>query len=143
MKIFVFFALFLTLPSSVMAAEVFTCDEPKGVAMWSSEGHKATPDSFVGVKPVVILDGDKMVIVWGDSKSAGGGAKTWEPIVFHRSPESVSAIALDADGGNSASMLYTVDIVRGYLYLSTHKESSLFNSSSAASFVAKCQHENQ
>ena len=49
--------------------EVFRCGEPKGIAMWSIESHKATPDGFTGVQPVVIIEENEMTIVWGDSLS--------------------------------------------------------------------------
>lgn len=119
-------------------AEVFRCDEPKGVAMWSLEGHKAAPDKFTGVKPVVIVEEKEMTIVWGDSKSAGGSEKVWKAVIFHRSPESISGAAVDSGPAGSATMLYTIDLKRGYLYLSSHKENKILNSSGAITFVSKC-----
>ena len=129
--------LLLLFPVSSMA-EVFRCGEPKGISMYSTEQHKPTPDGFVGVLPVVIVEDKEMRIVWGDSKSAGGAEKVWKAIVFHRSPEAISALAMDAGEAASAVMLYTVDVKRGYLYFSSHKENPLFNGSSAQSFVSKC-----
>jgi len=119
-------------------AEVFRCGEPKGIAMWSGENHKAAPDGFTGVQPVVIIDEKEMTIVWGDSKNAGGAEKVWKAIVVHRSPESVSAVALDSGPTGAATMLYTVDVKRGYLYLSSHKDSKLLNASGVSTFVSKC-----
>lgn len=130
--------IFMMIPSFCFAAEVYRCGEPNGFAMWSNEKHKAGPDGFVGVNPIVIIDENEMTIVWGDSKSAGGADKTWKAIIFHESPESVSAVSLDTGESGSAAMLYTVDRKRSFLYMSTHKESALFNGSSAASFAAKC-----
>ncbi len=130
--------LFLLSMHTASIAEVFRCGEPKGVVMWSHQKHKADPDSFPGVKPVVIVEGDEMRIVWGDSKIAGGAEKVWKTIVFHRSAESVSGVALDASSTDSAAMLYTVDLKRGYLYLSSHKYSQELNLSWVSTFVSKC-----
>lgn len=129
----------LLLPMTSLA-QVFRCGEPKGAVMWSQEGHKIAPDGFKGVSPVVIIDGKEMTIVWGDSKSAGGAEKVWKAIIFHQSPQMVSGVSIDADDstGNSAAMMYSVDKVRGYLYLSSHRNVTLFNGSSAQSFVSKC-----
>lgn len=129
--------LLLSIPISGMA-EVFRCGEPKGAAMWSNEGHKVAPDGFTGVQPVVIVEENEMTIVWGDSKTAGGSEKVWKAVVFHRSPESISGVALDAGPAGSATMLYTVDVKRGYLYLSSHKDSKLLNASGVSTFVSKC-----
>lgn len=129
--------LLLSIPVSGMT-EVFRCGEPKGIAMWSNEGHKVASDGFTGVRPVVIVEEKEMTIVWGDSKTAGGSEKVWKAVVFHRSPESISGIALDAGPTGSATMLYTVDVKRGYLYLSSHKDSKLLNASAVSTFVSKC-----
>lgn len=129
--------LLLSIPVSGMT-EVFRCGEPQGVIMSSNEGHKVTPDGFTGVRPVVIVEDKEMTIVWGDSKSAGGAERVWKAVVFHRSPESVSGAALDEGPAGSAIMLYTVDIKRGYLYLSSHKDIKLLNASTASTFVSKC-----
>lgn len=129
--------IFLLLPVSGMA-EVFRCGEPKGISMFSTEQHKASPDGFVGVLPVVIVDDKEMTIVWGDSKSAGGAEKVWKAIIFHRSPEAISGLSLDTGERGAAAMLYTVDIKRGYLYFSAHKENALLDTSGVLSFVSKC-----
>ena len=130
--------LFLfSVPVSGMA-QVFRCDEPKGVSIFSIEGHKVTSDGFKGVHPVVIVEKNEMTVVWGDSKSAGGTEKVWKAVVIHQSPESISAIAVDEGSAGSTIMLYTVDVKRGYLYLSSHKEYNLIDSSSATVFVSKC-----
>jgi hypothetical protein len=129
--------LLLAVPMSCMA-EVFRCGEPKGVAMWSAESHKVAPDGFTGVEPVVIIEDKEMTIVWGDSKTSGGAEKVWKAVVFHRSPESISGVALDSGPTGSAAMLYTVDVKRGYLYLSSHKDSKLLNASGVSTFVSKC-----
>ena len=130
--------ILFSIPESGMAAEVFRCGEPKGIAMWSIESHKATPDGFTGVQPVVIIEENEMTIVWGDSKSAGGTEKVWKAVVFHRSPESISAAAVDSGSAGSATMLYTIDVKRGYLYLSSHKDNRLLNASGVSTFVSKC-----
>lgn len=137
------YLLLLAIPVTGVTgmAKVFRCGEPKGVAMWSLEGHKVAPDGFTGVQPVVIVDDDddkEMTIVWGDSKLAGGAEKVWKAVVFHRSPESISGVALDSGPTASAAMLYTVDVKRGYLYLSSHKDSEPLNASGVSSFVSKC-----
>jgi hypothetical protein len=129
--------LLLSIPVSGMA-EVFRCGEPRGVAMWSNESHKVAPDGFTGVQPVVIVEEKEMTIVWGDSKTAGGSEKVWKAVVIHRSAESISGAALDAGPTGSAAMLYTVDVKRGYLYLSSHKDSKLLNASGVSTFVSKC-----
>ena len=130
--------LLLLLVSASGMAEVFRCGEPKGVAMWSNEGHKIAPDGFTGVQPVVIVEDKEMTIVWGDSKTAGGTEKAWKAAVFHRSAESISAVALDAGPTGSGAMLYTIDVKRGYLYLSSHKDSKVLNASAVSTFVSKC-----
>jgi hypothetical protein len=58
--------------------------------------------------------------------------------VFNRSPDSISGVALDVGPVGSAAMLYTVDVKRGYLYLSSHKDSTLLSASGASTFVSKC-----
>jgi len=129
----------MILVPSLVSAEAFHCKEPKGVAMWSMEGHKAAPDGYDGVKPVVIVNEGEMTISWGDSKLSGGANKVWKAVVFYRSPVTISAAAIDDGASGSASMLFTLDIKRGYLYLSSHKESTLLNASGATTFVSKCQ----
>jgi hypothetical protein len=135
------YLLLLAIPVTGVTgmAKVFRCGEPEGVAMWSLEGHKVAPDGFTGVQPVVIVDDDKeMTIVWGDSKLAGGAEKVWKAVVLHRGPSIISGVALDSGPTASAVMLYTVDVKRGYLYLSSHKDSDLLNASGVSSFVSKC-----
>ena len=133
-------ALYLFLLSIPVAgmAEVLRCGEPKGVALWSTESHKVVPDGFTGVQPVVIVEERERTIIWGDSKTAGGAEKVWKAVVFHRSAESISGVALDTGPSGSATMLYTVDVKRGYLYLSSHKDSKLLNASGVSTFVSKC-----
>ena len=129
----------IVLIPSLAPAEAYRCDEPKGVAMWSKEGHKVSPDGYTGIKPVVIVDDNEMTISWGDTKLSGGAEKVWKAIIYHRSPETVSGVALDDGVAGSAAMLYTIDIKRGYLYLSSHKESTMLNESGAATFISRCQ----
>lgn len=129
--------LLLSIPVSGMA-EVFRCGEPKGVDMYSIKNHKVTPGSFIDVKPVVVIEEKEMTVVWGDSKSAGGTEKVWKAVIFHRSPESISAAAIDSGPAGSATMLYTIDLKRGYLYLSSHKENKILNSSGVITYVSKC-----
>jgi hypothetical protein len=136
--IFLLYLILLSIPVSGMAAEVFRCGEPKGVAMWSIEGHKVVPDGFTGVQPVVIVEEKEMTIVWGDSKAAGGSEKVWKAVLFHRSPESISGAAVDSGTAGSATMLYTIDVKRGYLYLSSHKDNKALNASGVSTFVSKC-----
>ncbi len=130
--------LLIFLSTPIMASEIFRCGEPKGTAMWSIDEHKVSPDGFRGVQPVVIVEDETMTIIWGDSKAAGGQEKVWKAVVFHRSPESISGIVLDTGPAGSASMLYTVDVKRGYLYLSSHKNNRILNGSGVSSFVSKC-----
>ena len=126
--------------SATIKADVFRCDEPKGMSIWSNEGHKITPDGFAGVNPIVITDQKEMTIIWGDSKSvAGGEEKVWKAIIINRSPESISGIALDEGVGGSATILYTIDIKRGFLYMSSHKHNEILNHSIANTFVSKCK----
>jgi len=96
------------------------------------------PDGFTGVKPVVIIDKDVMTVVWGDAKSAGGAEKVWKAAVIHSSPDFISAVALDTGPAGAAVMLYTIDIRRRFLYLSSHKHNLLMNGSAATSFVSEC-----
>ena len=131
--------LALSFTSHCMA-EVFRCGEPKGIAMWSLQNHKVAPDGFAGVQPVVIVEGAEMTIVWGDTKQTNPGAadKVWKAVVFLHTEDTISGVAVDDGPTGSASMLYTIDIKRGYLYLSTHKNSVRLNASGASTFVSKC-----
>lgn len=131
--------LTLSFPSHCMA-EVFRCGEPKGIAMWSVENHKVAPDGFAGVQPVVAVEGDEMTVFWGDTKQTNSSAaeKIWKTVVFHRTEDTISGVAMDDGPSGSASMLYTIDVKRSYLYLSTHKNSVLLNASGASTFVSKC-----
>jgi hypothetical protein len=128
----------LSVLSTSSIAQVFRCGEPKGVAMWSTEGHMAAPDGYTGVKPIVVVDKKEMTIVWGDSKPAGGQERVWKAIVIRRNLNSVSAVALDSGPNASATVLYTMDMKRGFLYMSTHKEVDLPDASASSSFVATC-----
>lgn len=107
--------------------------------MWSNEGHKPTPDGFTGVKPVVIVDAKEMTVVWGDSQSAGGAEKAWKAVIINKNANSVSAVAIDVGVSGSAVMLYTIDIKREFLYMSSHKEGDILNASSASTFVSTCR----
>jgi hypothetical protein len=107
--------------------------------MWSKEAHKATPDGYTGVTPVVLLEEKEMTIIWGDSKSAGGKEKAWKAVVIRRGSDSVSAIALDVGSNASTTMLYTMDTKRGFLYMTSHKDNDLLNASGSTSFVATCR----
>lgn len=131
-------ALLLGVLSPALQAQVFRCEEPKGISMWSSEGHKPASDGYKGVKPIAIIGEKEMTIAWGDAKSAGGEEKFWKAVIINRTPRSISAVALDAGEVNSAAMLYTIDLRRGFLYMSAHKESEMLNASNAAVFVSKC-----
>jgi len=137
MKITATVLLLLSL-SSASHAQVFRCDEPKGVSMRSSEGHKPGADGYKGVKPVVIIGEKEMTMVWGDSQSAGGEEKAWKALIINRNPRAVSAVTLDAGETGSAVMLYTMDLKRSFLYMSAHKEGGILNDSNASSFVSKC-----
>ena len=120
------------------AQQVSRCEEPTGVAMWSSEGHKPVPDSFKGVKPVVIVDDKEMTIVWGNSKSSGGAEKVWKAVIINRNQRSISAVSVDTGDVGSAVMLYTLDVKRGFLYMLMQKENNFFDTSSAYAFVSTC-----
>ena len=135
------FALLLLMPFSqnALAADVFRCEEPKGIAMWSMDSHKPNPDGFAGVSPVVIVEGDEMRVVWGDTKqSSTPDDHIWKATVIQNTPATISGIALDQGPDGSAAMLYTVDVKRRLLYMSTHKSSARLNASGASSFVSKC-----
>ena len=134
-----FVALALLLPFSV-SAEVFRCGEPKGVTMWSNQGHRPAQDGFTGVEPVVIVEGNEMTVVWGDTRAKGGSGseRAWKARIVNRSPEAISAVALDVSPIGVASMLYTMDMKRGYLYMSTHKKSETVGVSTVSSYVSKC-----
>ena len=128
----------LLATTSISQAQVFRCEEPTGIAMWSMEGHRPGPDGFKGVKPVVIIAEKEMTIVWGDTKSAGGSEKAWKAIIINRNPRSVSAVALDVGDAGSATMLYTIDLKRRFLYMSMHKEGELLSASGTSAFVSAC-----
>ena len=129
---------FLVAASFVAQAQVFRCDEPKGVSMSSAEGHNPGPDGFKGVKPIAIIGEKEMTIVWRDSKNAGGAEKAWKAVIINRSATSVSAVALDTGQAGSAAMLYTMDLKRGFLYMSAHKEGTWLNASNVSAFVSTC-----
>lgn len=120
------------------SAQVFRCSEPTGSSMWSQEGHKLESDGFKGVNPIITIDEKEMTVIWGNSQSAGGQDKAWKAMIFTSDPEVVSALAIDAGETGEAIMLYTMNIKRGFLYLSSHKENKLFGGSAVQSFVAKC-----
>lgn len=128
--------LVLAALSSPGMAQVYRFGEPSGTALYSVEKHKPSADRYKGVKPVFIVEDKEMIIVWGDSASAGGTEKSWRAPIIHRSANTVSAIGIDEGTFGSAVMLYTIDTKRGFLYMSSHKDNDLLNGSSAASFVA-------
>ena len=117
------------------SAQVFHFGPPKGTALYSSEKHKPSPDGFSGVRPVVIVGEKEMTIIWGDSKSAGGSEKAWKATIINKNTNTISAVVSDSSSNSSAVMLFTIDLKRGFLYMSSHKENELLGSS-AASFVA-------
>ena len=132
--------LSIALSSGVLAyGQVYRFGEPSGVAMWSAENHKPSPDGFSGVKPVVIIEGKEMTVLWGNSKSAGGQDITWKANVIHHDNNSISAVCVDPSMDDSAVMLYTIDLKRGFLYMSSHKDSTFLDGSMASSFVAKLE----
>lgn len=131
-------AVLLIAFSSALQAQVFRCDEPKGISMRSSEGHKPGADGYKGVKPVVIIGEKEMTIVWGDSQSAGGEEKVWKAVIINRNPRSVGAVTLDVGEAGSTVMLYTMDLKRSFLYMSAHKEGGMLNDSNASTFVSRC-----
>jgi hypothetical protein len=79
-----------------------------------------------------------MTIVWGDSKTSGGRDKVWKALVFYRSPQLISAATLDVGPSGAAAMMFTLDVQRGFLYLSSHKNSLVLGASGASTFVSKC-----
>jgi hypothetical protein len=130
--------LALLLPTTALA-QTFRCGEPNGIGMWSNENHKPSPDGFRGVEPIVIVSDKEMTVFWGDTKlNPAGVGRKWKAVIFLRSPQAVSAVALDADSSGTASMLYTLDVARGYLYMSTHKTSESLGLSHASTYVSKC-----
>ena len=131
-------ALLLVAFPLAALAQVFRCDEPKGISMRSSEGQKPGPDGYKGVKPVAIIGEKEMTIVWGDSQSAGSEEKAWKAVIINRNPRSVSAVTLDAGEVGSTVMLFTMDLKRNYLYMSAHKEGGMLNDSNASTFASKC-----
>ena len=127
--------LILVALTSPCSAQIFRFGTPKGTAIYSSEKHKPSPDGYSGVRPVVMVGEKEMTIIWGDSKSAGGIEKVWKATIINRNSNTISAIASDSDSDSSAVMLYTINLKRGVLYMSSHKENELLGSS-AGSFVA-------
>ena len=128
----------LAVFSTASLAQVFRCDEPKGTALWSVENHKPGADGFTGVKPVVIVGDKEMTIIWGDAKSAGGAEKVWKATIINRAPWSISAVAVDIGDAGSVVMLFTMNLKRRFIYMSTHKESATLNASGASTFVSTC-----
>ena len=128
--------LVLAALSSPGMAQVYRFGEPAGVGLYSQHKHKPEPDRYTGVKPVVIIEKDAMTIVWGDSRSAGGEERAWKAVIVNRTENTVSGVVMDNQTFGSAVMLYTIDTKRGFLYMSSHKETTLLNGSSAQTFVA-------
>ncbi len=131
--------LILISLSSPAMAQTLRFGEPKGTAMWSMENHKPSPDGYSGVKPVVTLGNKEMKVVWGDSRKGDGEDITWRAKIVSRTARSVSAIATEVSDSGSAVMLFSIDLKRGFLYLTIHKETSVMNGSAVNSFVAKLE----
>ena len=130
--------LLVSLSVSAMAEE-FRCGEPRGASMSSDEGHKAVPDKFSGVEPVVSINGNDLTVVWGGSAKANTKTGTvFKASVLHRSPELISAAAVNVDFTGQSAVLFTLDVKRGFLYTTTHKEHKSLNASSAGTVVSKC-----
>lgn len=141
-KIAMLVALTLSVSSSTLfAADVYRCNEPKGISMFSVQGHKPGRDGYSGVHPIAIIDGNTMTVIWGNAKSAGGADLVWKAAVFYQDSDTVNAVTYDAGPAGSAAMLYTMDTKRGFLYLSQHKNNLELDGSIASSFVASCNHQ--
>jgi hypothetical protein len=109
----------------------------KGVTMRSTDGYKEViPDGIAGLLPMVVIE-DKEISI-RESKISGGTEKLWKGVVLHRSPESISGVAVDSGPSISEVVLFTVDVKHGYLYLSSHKDYKLRDLSYVSSFVSKC-----
>jgi hypothetical protein len=135
----IIFGVLLSLIAGLaVGREVFRCDEPTGVTLRSTKAHKPVSDGFKGVRPVVIIDGDDMTVVWGDSESPEARERAWKAVVFHRNPESLSAVTAIEGPGGSTKMLFTVDLKRRFLYYSSHRENPVLGSDSNA-YVSKCK----
>src|SRR5712692_7406646 len=110
------FLILLPVWTAATAAEIWQCTEPRGIAMWSNEAHKPSPDGFRGVKPVLTIEGKEMTVAWGDTKLGAGAEKLWKLVVVYVGSDTTSGIALDADSSGAAMMLYTLNRKSGYLY---------------------------
>ena len=123
-------ALFvLATISSSAEAEQFRCASPKGVSMFSASEHKVVPDNYLGdIQPVIMVNGTEMTIVW-DDRGTGGRVELFKATVVQRSGGAISGVEINSDDGRGAVTLYTMDTKRGYLYISTHKELVLADSS--------------
>ena len=131
-------AMVALMPMAADASEIYRCGEPKGVRIDSSSDLKPSADGFEGVFPVVIIEGDAMTVVWGNSKSAGGPENAWKPVVFYRDDSTVSAATYDSGPSASSSMLFTIDRKRGIIYLTQHKNLDAFDASAASTVAAVC-----
>jgi hypothetical protein len=128
--------LLLAIPISIKA-EVFRCDEMRGVTMRSTDGYKEIiPDGISGLLPIVVVD-DKEITI-SESRSSGITEKLWKGVVLRRSPESISGVAVDSGPSISEVVLFTVDVKQGYLYFSSHKDYKFRDLSYISSFVSKC-----
>lgn len=54
--------------SVVNSSEIYKCEEPQGVAMWSMEKHMPEPDGFKNVNPVIVIEKESMTR-WTDAKN--------------------------------------------------------------------------
>lgn len=126
--------LVIPIPSK---AEAFGCGELKGVTMQSIDGYQvADPDGMSGVRPMVSIY-DKDISISQRTRS-GGIEELWRVEVIHRSSESISGAIINPGPSISSAMLVTVDVKRGYLYVSSHKDNKLQNIMYIVSLVAKC-----
>lgn len=139
LRIFLFL-IFCANADQAATADVYRCAEPKGAVMYSAQNHTVAPDGFTGVEPVAIIEGKEMRVVWGDTKKGPGQENVWKAVVIHESQDSISAVSLSEGSAGSALMLFTIDRKRNFLYMSSHKDAVLLNTSGASMYVSKCKH---
>ena len=133
---FILCLLLLALSMS-SKADVFRCDEMRGVTMRSTDGYKEIiPDGMTGVLPMVVVD-DKEISI-SDSKVSGKTEKLWKGVVLQRTAEFISGVAVSSSASISEAVLFTLDVKHGYLYLSSHKDYKLRDLSYVSSLVSKC-----
>lgn len=123
--------------------DIYNCGAITGASMNSIEKHKVELDGYRNVRPVVVVDSETMIVIWGASETMSAEirdklAQSFKATIIYRSSSTIIGAWLDADSTGSALQVYSLDIKRGYLYMSKHSEGTIVDVSGAGMFVTKC-----